>query len=50
MVLDAIQDKLEEAKRVKSIDSTTGPFDMIAVIEAEDVVTLGNLVTKYPVS
>ena len=44
--IDTIQEKLQEAKRVKSVDSTTGPFDMIAVVEAEDMSTLGNLVTK----
>lgn len=44
--IDAIQEKLQEAHRVKTVDSTTGPFDMIAVVEAEDMATLGNLVTK----
>jgi len=37
---------------VKSVDSVTGPYDVIAVVEAEDLDDIGDLVTGkiYPLA
>ncbi len=36
---------LSQLKGVKSADSVTGPYDMIAVIEGQDLNDIGDLVT-----
>ena len=38
---------LERAEGVVSVDSVTGPYDVIAVVEVPDVNALGDLVTKH---
>lgn len=37
---------LGHLKEVKSVDSVTGPYDIIAVIEAESIIEIGDLVTS----
>ncbi len=41
-VLKQLQEQLEE---VKSVDSVTGPYDIIVIIEAETLSDIGELVT-----
>jgi len=36
---------LQQLKGVKSVDSVTGPYDMIAVVEGENLNDIGMLVT-----
>ena len=36
---------LEKMEDLKSIDTVTGPYDIIAVIEAEDLNKIGDLIT-----
>jgi len=36
---------LKELEGVKSVDPVTGPYDVIAVIEREDLTEIGDLVT-----
>ena len=36
---------LEKLEGVKSVDSVTGPYDIIVIIEAESLNDIGNLVT-----
>ena len=36
---------LGKVKGVKSADAVTGPYDIIATVEAEDLDSIGNLVT-----
>ena len=37
---------LRQLKGVQSVDSVTGPYDVIAVIEAESLNDIGDLVTR----
>ncbi len=43
---------LRRIKGVKSVDTVTGPYDVIAVIEAETLNEIGDLVTEkiHPIS
>ncbi len=43
---------LKKLESVKSVDSVTGPYDIIVIIEAESLNDLGNLVTSkiHPVA
>lgn len=43
---------LRELKGVKSVDSVTGPYDVIAIVEAESLNDIGDLVTRkiHPVA
>ncbi len=43
---------LERLEGVKSVDTVTGPYDVIAVIEAETLNEIGDVVTQiiHPVS
>jgi len=43
---------LEQLEGVKSVDSVTGPYDIIAVIEAKSLNEIGDLVTNkiHPVA
>jgi len=36
---------LSQLKGVKSVDSVTGPYDVIAIVEAESLNDIGDLVT-----
>jgi DNA-binding Lrp family transcriptional regulator len=36
---------LKEVKEMESVDVVTGPYDVIAVVDAPDINTMGNLVT-----
>jgi DNA-binding Lrp family transcriptional regulator len=36
---------LNQMKGLKSVDTVTGPYDVIAVIEAEDLNEIGDLIT-----
>ena len=37
---------IKQLKGVKSVDSVTGPYDVIAIIEAESLNDIGDLVTR----
>ncbi len=37
---------LRRLKEVKSVDTVTGPYDIIAVVEAETLNEIGDLVTE----
>lgn len=43
---------LQKLEGIKSVDAVTGPYDIIAVVEQEDLNTIGELVTSkiHPVS
>jgi DNA-binding Lrp family transcriptional regulator len=41
----AVAANLGHLKEVKSVDSVTGPYDIIAVIEGESIIEIGDLVT-----
>jgi DNA-binding Lrp family transcriptional regulator len=43
---------LKKTAGIKSVDAVTGPYDIIAIIEGEDLNTIGSLVTGkiHPVS
>jgi len=36
---------LEQLDKVKSVDAVTGPYDIIAIVEAESLSNIGELVT-----
>ncbi len=38
--------KLREIKGVKSVDTVTGPYDVIAVIEADTLNEIGDIITS----
>jgi len=44
--------KVKQLKGVKSVDPVTGPYDIIAIIEAENLNDIGDLVTGkiHPIS
>jgi len=37
---------LKQVKGVKSVDTVTGPYDIIAIIEAETLSEIGDIVTQ----
>lgn len=43
---------LKQLKGIQSVDSVTGPYDVIAIVEAENLNDIGDLVTKkiHPVA
>lgn len=43
---------LKQLKGIQSVDSVTGPYDVIAIVEAESLNDIGDLVTKkiHPVA
>ncbi len=47
-----ILNNIRQLKGVTSIDYVTGPYDIIAIIEAENLNEIGDLVTKeiHPIS
>ena len=44
--------KIKQLERVKTVDPVTGPYDVIAIIEAENLNEIGDLVTGkiHPIS
>ena len=40
-----VMNKLKESEGVKSVDSVTGPYDVIAVVELDSLNDLGGLIT-----
>ncbi len=40
-----VVDSLRKVEGVRSVDQVTGPYDVIAVIEGEDLTVIGELVT-----
>ena len=41
----AVSDALKEMPMMKAADTVTGPFDIIAVAEADDLNTIGDLIS-----
>ena len=41
-----VADALKEMSAMKTVDTVTGPFDIIAVAEADDLPGIGNLITE----
>ncbi len=41
-----VVDGLRQAEGVKSVDTVTGPYDVIAIIEAESLNEIGDIVTQ----
>ncbi len=41
----AVVDAIRQLKGVKSVDTVTGPYDVIAIIEGENLNDIGDLVT-----
>ena len=41
-----VVDGLRQAEGVKSVDTVTGPYDVIAIIEAETLNEIGDIVTQ----
>ena len=39
-------DKLSNVPELTSVDTVTGPYDIIAVVESKDLDTVGNIVTS----
>jgi DNA-binding Lrp family transcriptional regulator len=37
---------LQKLKEIKSVDTVTGPYDIIATVEGDDLNTIGNLITS----
>lgn len=37
---------LNKSDGIKTVDAVTGPYDIIAVVEGEDLNTIGNMVTN----
>lgn len=37
---------LNKSEGIKTVDAVTGPYDIIAVVEGEDLNTIGNMVTN----
>ena len=37
---------LRQIEEMKSVDVVTGPYDVIALLEARDITSIGNLVTE----
>ena len=40
-----VSDALKEITMMKAVDTVTGPFDIIAVAEAEDLPSIGDLIS-----
>ncbi len=47
-----VANAIKQLPGIKSVDSVTGPYDIIAVIEAKDLNDIGDLVTSkiHPVT
>ena len=44
--MEEVSEKLKGIEGVKEVDPVTGPYDLIAVVEAPDLDSLGNLIAK----
>ena len=44
--MEEVAEKLNRIERVKEIDPVTGPYDLIAVVEAPDLDSLGSLIAR----
>jgi DNA-binding Lrp family transcriptional regulator len=40
-----VSDSLKEMTMMKAVDTVTGPFDIIAVVEADDLPSIGDLIS-----
>ena len=40
-----VSDALKEMPMMKAVDTVTGPFDIIAVVEADDLSSIGDLIS-----
>ncbi len=38
--------RLRAMQNMKSVDTVTGPFDIIAVVEAKDLPSIGNMISE----
>ncbi len=47
-----VVDTIRQLKGVKSVDTVTGPYDVIAIVEGENLNDIGDLVTSriHPVA
>lgn len=43
----SVADELRDLAAVESVDTVTGPFDIIAVVAGEDLNAVGNMVTDH---
>jgi hypothetical protein len=41
----AVSEALKEMPMMKAVDTVTGPFDIIAVIEADNLPSIGDLIS-----
>ncbi|MEE9324578.1 MAG: Lrp/AsnC ligand binding domain-containing protein [Dehalococcoidia bacterium] len=41
-----VSNALQNVEGMKSVDAVTGPYDIIAIMEADDLNTIGNAVTS----
>lgn len=41
-----VASRLKGMPNMKSVDTVTGPFDIIAVVEANDLPSIGNLISE----
>ena len=41
-----VASRLRPMPNMKSVDTVTGPFDIIAVVEANDLPSIGNLISE----
>ena len=41
-----VADSLRDVGGIQSVDVVTGPYDVIAVVDAQDINTMGTLVTE----
>ncbi len=46
MVRSSLADFTYQGTRVLNVDTVTGPFDVIMLLEADDLDTLGNAITE----
>ena len=40
-----VADELRQVQSMKSVDTVTGPFDIIAIAEADDLPSIGDLIS-----
>ena len=40
-----VAEALKEIAMMKAVDTVTGPFDIIAVVEADDLLSIGDLIS-----
>ena len=42
----AVSTALEALEQMRSVETVTGPYDIIAVVEADDLPSVGNIISK----